>query len=106
MWYLVLSRRKATPEEMGANIQGHLAWMQRQHQDANVLFSGPTTDRTTGIYVVRADSVEQARSIADTDPFHELGLREYEMLEWEVHQILGAGSFIPGGIAAQSSERS
>ena len=56
MWYLVLSRRKATPEEMGANIQGHLAWMQRQHQEANVLFSGPTTDRTTGIYVVRADA--------------------------------------------------
>ena len=91
MWYLVLSRPTGPAEERRPFLGVHLAWQKEQHGKANVLFSGPTADRTIGIYVVRASSLEEAKQITDTDPYHERGLREYEMLEWNVNEIMGAG---------------
>jgi hypothetical protein len=52
-----------------------------------------------GIYVIRASSREDAQGVADSDPFHNRGFREYEMLDWEVHQIMGAGPFSTGEMA-------
>jgi uncharacterized protein YciI len=78
--------------------------MKRQHETGRVLFSGPTPDRSTGIYVIRADSLEQAKGISDTDPFHASGLRTPEIIEWEIHQVLGAGPFTPQGIGVTTDE--
>ena len=93
MWYLVLSRVNTSPDEVRKMSQEHLAWMERQHQSGKVLFSGPTPDRSIGIYVVKAGSYDEARALVDTDPFHVAGLRGYEIIEWEIHQVLGAGTF-------------
>ena len=95
MWYLVLSRVKTSSDEVRKMSQEHLGWMERQHQSGNVLFSGPTPDRSIGIYVVKAGSYDEARALVDTDPFHVAGLRGYEIIEWEIHQVLGAGTFTP-----------
>jgi uncharacterized protein YciI len=93
MWYLILSTPVAPPEQRAAQLNNHLAWMKTQHQAGNVLFSGPSADHTRGIYVIRAESHDAAQKITDTDPFHVEGLREYELIDWEVHQIMGAGPF-------------
>jgi uncharacterized protein YciI len=78
--------------------------MRRQHGAGSVLFSGPTADRSVGIYVIRAPSLHEARRVADSDPFHANAVRGYEMLEWDVHQVLGAGAFSSEGIAALAKE--
>jgi uncharacterized protein YciI len=91
MWYLVLSRPTGPAEERRPFLGDHLAWQKEQHAKANVLFSGPTSDRQIGIYVVRASSLDEAQQITDTDPYHERGLRAYEMHEWNVNEIMGAG---------------
>ncbi len=93
MWYLVMSRPVVDREKLGASLDDHLSWMRSQHSSSNVLFSGPTADHSMGIYVVTAPSRADALAIPDSDPFHALGLRNYEMLDWEVHQVLGAGPF-------------
>ena len=93
MWYLVLSRPVASRDQLAETRNAHLSWMKSQHEAGNVLFSGPTVDRSVGIYVITAASSEQAHRVADADPFHANSLRSYEMLDWEIHQILGAGPF-------------
>ncbi|MFQ5879853.1 MAG: YciI family protein [Dehalococcoidia bacterium] len=93
MWYLVLSRWTVPIEQGAAYINDHLEFQYRNHQAGNILFSGPTPDLSVGIYVIRASSLDEAKRTADADPFHAQGVRQYEMLEWEVHQILGAGPF-------------
>ena len=52
-----------------------------------------------GIYVIRATSREDAQSVADSDPFHAQGFRNYELLDWEMHQVMGAGPFSSGEMA-------
>ena len=61
-----------------------------------------------GIFLILAASRKQAEAIADADPFHVHGVRTYEMLDWEVHQILGAGPFSTqafGSVASDHPER-
>ena len=93
MWYLVLSHLKSPVEVFLESLAEHLAWMRKQHMAGNVLFSGPTPDRAKGIYVVRASSLEDAKKIIDSDPMHAKDLRDYELIPWEVHQVMGAGPF-------------
>ena len=105
MWYLVLSERLAEIAAVKEKTADHFRWMYAQHTAGNVLISGPTPDRTMGIYVIRAASESEARTIADSDPFHLHGLRQYRLLPWEVHQMLGIGPFSLPGIEFLATEQ-
>ncbi len=104
MWYLILSRPQFALDKVMAQATPHLAWQREQHAAGNVLFSGPTPDRSMGIYVIQAESAEAARKIADTDPFHAQDLRAYELIEWEVHQAFGIGPFSVPAIKMLAAE--
>lgn len=93
MWYLVISKRKVDFDKLLSRLPDHLDWMKQQHQTGNILFSGPTSDKKFGIYVARARSLEEAKQLVDADPLHLDDLRDYELFEWEVHQVLGTGPF-------------
>lgn len=93
MWYLILRRNVRPREEWTATLQEHLAWMKRQHETGKILFSGPTPDRELGIYVIRADSRKEAEKIAAADPYTEAGCCAFDLIEWDVRQVLGAGSY-------------
>ena len=93
MWYLILRKPVKPREEWTVALDEHLVWMKRQHEAGRILFSGPTTDRKLGIYVIRAGSRDEAETIAKSDPYTEAGFCAFDLLEWEVHQIMGAGPF-------------
>ena len=93
MWYLVLRQATKPREQWTVTLDQHLAWMKQQHEAGTILFSGPTTDRKYGVYVIRAGSKPAAAQIAAGDPYTAAGFCSFELLEWEVHQIMGAGPF-------------
>ncbi len=93
MWYLILRRPVKPREEWNVTLDEHLAWMKRQHTAGTILFSGPTSDRKYGVYVIRANSKPEAEKVAASDPYTAAGLAAFDILEWEVHQIMGAGPF-------------
>ena len=93
MWYLVLRRAKKPRAEWTVSLDQHLVWMKQQHETGKILFSGPTADRKYGVYVIRAGGRDEAERIAASDPYTAAGFCAFELLEWEVHQILGAGPF-------------
>jgi uncharacterized protein YciI len=93
-FYLVL-RHHASPIDDHARVIEHLSWMRRQHEGGTVLISGPSADGTAGIYVLRAPSRKDAAALAATDPLAQDGRARVEVIEWDVCQILGIGSFDP-----------
>lgn len=105
MWYLCLRKRRAVQPEgpRAVNLDVHLEWMRRQHDAGTVLFSGPCVKRGLGIYVIRASSEDDAARIAADDPFTRDGQCEFELLEWDVTQALGAGPFSVAAIEAQTA---
>jgi len=93
MWYLAMRRAVKPREEWTVSLDQHLVWMKRQHEAGAILFSGPTPDRKFGIYVIRAASKADAEKIAAADPYTAAGFCAFDLYEWEVHQIMGAGPF-------------
>jgi uncharacterized protein YciI len=84
MWYIVLSR--SLPEHEArkqAHYDEHRQWLEDQHRAGRLLFSGPTTDGAYGIYILLAESLEEAKSIAAQDSHHLRGIRTMEVLEWD-----------------------
>lgn len=102
MWYLVHRRALKPREEFTVTLDEHLVWMKAQHEAGNILMSGPTRDRKLGIYVIRAGSKEAAERIAASDPYTAASLCAFDLFEWEVHQIMGAGPFSAAEISAHS----
>jgi uncharacterized protein YciI len=104
MWYICLRSKKAVQPEGGGRVtlDDHLAWMREQHAAGTVLFSGPSAKRGLGIYVIRAQSEAEATRIAASDPYTAEGQTEFELIEWDVRQVLGAGPFTTADIRAQT----
>jgi uncharacterized protein YciI len=102
MWYLVMRRPIKPRQEWNVTLDQHLAWMKQQHDGGRILFSGPTTDRKFGIYVIKAGSRPDAEQIAASDPYTAAGLCAFDLYEWEVHQIMGVGAFSAGELRAHS----
>jgi uncharacterized protein YciI len=95
MWYLVLSRSVPGKQEgIKEHYEEHRKWLDDQHRAGRMLFSGPTSDRAYGIYVLLAGSLEEAKSIAAQDSHHSRGLRILEaVLEWDPRRAFRMDKF-------------
>ena len=100
MWYLGMRRNLQPREQWTVTLDEHLAWMRQQHLAGSIVMSGPTPDRRLGLYLIRAASRAEAEQIAESDPFTAAGYCTFDLVEWEVHQILGAGPFTEAAQAA------
>ena len=106
MWFICLRRSIVPREQWTTEPDEHLVWMKQQHASGSILFSGPGQDKDGtryGIYLIRCDSKAEAEKIAASDPFTANGHCAFDLIEWEVHQILGAGGFTMAGIQATLS---
>lgn len=83
MWYIVLSRDAGKEEIKQRHTEEHRKWLDEQHRAGRLLFSGPTSDRSYGIYIVLASSRSEAERSAAQDPYHVHGARTMEVLEWD-----------------------
>jgi uncharacterized protein YciI len=45
--------------------------------------AGRFTDGQGGMYILVVNGLASAKKLADDDPYHSNGLREYELREWE-----------------------
>jgi uncharacterized protein YciI len=83
MWYLIFSHGTGREENRVRNHEEHMEWLLAQHRTGRVLFSGPTADRSCGIYILLAKSHSEAERIAAQDPHHVHGDRAMEVIDWE-----------------------
>jgi uncharacterized protein YciI len=86
MWYIVLSRATGREESRQLHYEEHRKWLEDQHEAGRLLFSGPTSDRAYGIYIMLASSKSEAERTAAQDPHHVHGDRTMEVLEWDLRR--------------------
>ena len=88
--YLVVTRPVRSPE-INRRIADHLAH-QLDLEKRGILFAaGPLYPRDSnlpeaGMFVLRANSFEEAEAIANEDPLHRAGLRTYTLQKWRVNE--------------------
>jgi uncharacterized protein YciI len=100
MYYIALRRPISPREQWTTTLDAHLEWMKRQHAAGTILLSGPSPDRSLGIYLIKAESREDAEHIAAGDPYTAAGHTTFELIEWEIHQAFGIGPFTGAALRA------
>ncbi len=92
--YVVFSDRIKPLEAMGPLVPEHLEYLIDLEQRGILFASGPFpaedgVEPGSGMIVLRAASLEEAVMLADEDPLHKSGVREYRVKAWQLME----GSF-------------
>jgi uncharacterized protein YciI len=89
-FYVVLSRPSPTPEKLKPLLPAHLEYMISLEKRGLLFASGPLSDGSAGppngagLTILRAANADEARALAEADPFVVNGLRTFELREWTV----------------------
>ncbi len=88
-FYVVISRPSPTPEKLKALLPAHFEYMIDLEKRGVVFASGPLSDGAgppngAGLTILRTKSAQEARKLAEADPFVVNGLRTFEIKEWTV----------------------
>lgn len=81
--YLVLTIRKPTFDD--SLRPAHYDFLQSLRDRGILEQAGAFTDRSGGAYVIRADSLEQASAVAETDPLHLRNCSTVTVHEWDAN---------------------
>jgi uncharacterized protein YciI len=76
LYVILLSKRKPFTEDV---IKNHVAHLKELDEKGQLVVCGPFTDYDGGIIIIRASSAEEARNIAESDPFFSEGFESYEL---------------------------
>ncbi|MBS1677628.1 MAG: hypothetical protein JST08_09595 [Actinobacteria bacterium] len=84
-YYLVVQRALGDPERAKERIDEHMAWLKERLAERRLFLTGVAeteggTGRDAGFLLVRAESFEDARAVAEDDPFLRHGIRSIELL--------------------------
>jgi uncharacterized protein len=87
--YVLISKPVVPPDRLKPFLMAHLEYMIELEKRGVVFASGPLADGEGppsghGLTVLRSGSAEEARAIAEADPFFVNGLRTFELKEWTV----------------------
>ena len=80
------------PDAVKAALPDHLAYIQGLESDGHLVMAGPMSDDSgtemqgAGMVILRASSMDDARSLADNDPMHKSGARTYRLRKWLVNE--------------------
>jgi uncharacterized protein len=87
--YVVLSTPAVAPDKLQPFLSAHLEYMIGLEKRGLVFASGPLADGAgpptgAGLTVLRARDMNEARALAEGDPFFVNRLRTFELKEWTV----------------------
>lgn len=65
-------------------IKKHVEHLKRLDENGQLVLCGPFTDYDGGIVIIKAESLEAAKTIAESDPFITEGFSTYELRTLEL----------------------
>ncbi|MEM2954290.1 MAG: nitroreductase family protein [Candidatus Bathyarchaeia archaeon] len=77
-YVILLSKvsEKRITEEL---IKAHVAHLEQLEEKGQMVLAGPFTDHNGGMIIIRAESFEEAKAIAESDPFVKSGVESCEL---------------------------
>lgn len=70
-------------EVVDACLEKHVAFLEKHYGLGKFIFSGRKNPRVGGIILCKAENAAEVQSIIAEDPFHQEGIAEYDVIEFE-----------------------
>ena len=88
--YVVVTQPVQSPE-IAPKLLDHLENQVKLENDGVMFAAGPMFEEGSdkpiaGMFVIRANSYAEAKAIADSDPLHQAGLRNYTIRKWQINE--------------------
>ena len=77
---------KATLAEIDSHMAAHVMFLKKYYAAGNFLISGRKVPRDGGIIVAVGESLQQLEAIIREDPFYELGLADFRIIQFLASQ--------------------
>ncbi len=90
--YVAESTPQKAPDVLKTVLPDHLAYIQGLERSGQLVMAGPLSDDTgeemqgAGMLVLRASSMDEARTLAANDPMHKTGARTFTLRKWLVNE--------------------
>ena len=91
--YVYETRLSGDIKDMVTYLPEHLEYQLELERKGIMFGAGPLFEQdkpkgppAAGMIIIRADSMEQAREIADADPMHKAGVRTYKLRKWFLNE--------------------
>ncbi len=81
--FMVLSNLVVEREKTAQHRSAHMAYLTGLKEEGRLLMAGRFSDGKGGMYILAADSIEEAERMAKADPYHSNGLRRFTTTGWE-----------------------
>jgi uncharacterized protein YciI len=70
-------------QELNTKVRpAHLDYLNKLFQEGKVVMAGPFTDKLGGMVIYKADTMEEAKQLAEADPAVTEGARTLQLREW------------------------
>ena len=89
--WVVMTKAVAPLEEVRRHLKAHLEHQIMLEKSGIMYGAGPATKpgdtaASFGLIIIRAKDEAEARRIADSDPMHASGVRQYELYSWSLNE--------------------
>ena len=84
MKYFVAFLKMKDTEKNQTYRQQHIEFLTRQEKEGNIFARGRFTGGEGGLVIYIAASFDEARKMAESDPYVSLGARILELYEWDM----------------------
>lgn len=90
--YVVLTKPAGGMEAVMENLQEHLKYQLELEANGSMFAAGPFADdeeqewEGEGMVILRAESLAEARSMAENDPMHKSGARTFRLRPWMLNE--------------------
>nr|WP_299343735.1 YciI family protein [Allomuricauda sp.] len=90
--YLYVTEPVVSFAEVAKILPDHMDFVHKIESQGTMIMGGQTTIEGAsdaggyGAIMIRANSFEEARRIADQDPMHKTGVRKYTLYRWNINE--------------------
>lgn len=90
--YAIFTRPITGMDEVRACLDDHLAYQFSIEEQGIMVAAGPLLEQDDdtwngeGMIIVRANSLDEARGIAEADPMHSRGIRAFDLRPWVMNE--------------------
>jgi uncharacterized protein len=96
MKYFAAMQTIRDPNQIEGNKVAHVEFLERMFGEGKIALRGRFADGSGGLTIFQAETLEEARAIAESDPYVVAGARHLDLREWamrpSVEEYLAAGA--------------